>query len=149
MAVITEPWLENITGDWFRRCKIGVRGLPLGQRIDCKKKEEVCISVRVIQACMNKCVHISLCTMLFLCFNRLILFLLDPRFVGVYLIPESDNPEDDKIFLFFKENAMDGEHTGKATISRIGQLCKVTTHTRNPYPSLLLRCIIIFHILQK
>uniref|UniRef100_A0A8C8C724 Semaphorin 3aa n=1 Tax=Oncorhynchus tshawytscha TaxID=74940 RepID=A0A8C8C724_ONCTS len=51
-------------------------------------------------------------------------WLNDPRFVGVNLIPESDNPEDDKIFLFFKENAMDGEHTGKATIARIGQLCK-------------------------
>uniref|UniRef100_A0A7N9AUV2 Sema domain, immunoglobulin domain (Ig), short basic domain, secreted, (semaphorin) 3Aa n=1 Tax=Mastacembelus armatus TaxID=205130 RepID=A0A7N9AUV2_9TELE len=35
-----------------------------------------------------------------------------------------DNPEDDKLFLFFKENAMDGEHTGKATIARIAQLCK-------------------------
>lgn len=45
----------------------------------------------------------------------------------MHLIPESDNPEDDKIFLFFKENAMDGEHMGKATIARIGQLCKVTT----------------------
>lgn len=54
-------------------------------------------------------------------------FYADPRFLGIHLIPESDNPEDDKIFLFFKENAMDGEHTGKATISRIGQLCKVTT----------------------
>lgn len=52
--------------------------------------------------------------------------------MGVHLIPESDNPEDDKIFLFFKENAMDGEHTGKATIARIGQLCKVTTHKQNP-----------------
>uniref|UniRef100_A0AAY4EBT8 Uncharacterized protein n=1 Tax=Denticeps clupeoides TaxID=299321 RepID=A0AAY4EBT8_9TELE len=51
-------------------------------------------------------------------------WLNDPRFVGVHLIPESDNPEDDKIFLFFRESAMDGEHTGKATISRIGQLCK-------------------------
>ncbi|KAM4569787.1 semaphorin-3aa [Odontesthes bonariensis] len=51
-------------------------------------------------------------------------WLNDPRFVTVHLIPESDNPEDDKIFLFFKENAMDGEHTGKATIARIGQLCK-------------------------
>ena len=49
----------------------------------------------------------------------------DPRFVGVNLIPESDNPEDDKIFLFFRENAMDGENTGKATVARIGQLCKV------------------------
>lgn len=52
----------------------------------------------------------------------------DPRFVGVHLIPESDNPEDDKIYLFFKENAMDGEHVGKATHARIGQLCKVRKH---------------------
>ncbi|KAG9345636.1 hypothetical protein JZ751_008780 [Albula glossodonta] len=51
-------------------------------------------------------------------------WLNDPRFVGVHLIPESDNPEDDKIYLFFRENAMDGEHTGKATHARIGQLCK-------------------------
>lgn len=73
---------------------------------------------------------------------RYFLFLIlspDPKFVGIHLIPESDNPEDDKIFLFFKENAMDGEHTGKATISRIAQLCKVTIyilphfHTSNSY----------------
>ncbi|XP_054632944.1 semaphorin-3ab [Dunckerocampus dactyliophorus] len=51
-------------------------------------------------------------------------WLNDPRFVGVHLIPESDNPEDDKIYLFFRENAMDGEHAGKATHARIGQLCK-------------------------
>lgn len=63
-------------------------------------------------------------------------FPADPRFLGIHLIPESDNPEDDKIFLFFKENAMDGEHTGKATISRIGQLCKVTTLTE-AFPSCL------------
>ncbi|KAL4659499.1 semaphorin-3A [Arapaima gigas] len=51
-------------------------------------------------------------------------WLNDPRFVGVHLIPESDNPEDDKIYLFFRESAMDGEHTGRATHARIGQLCK-------------------------
>ncbi|KAA8590189.1 hypothetical protein FQN60_014123 [Etheostoma spectabile] len=51
-------------------------------------------------------------------------WLNDPRFVGVHLIPESDNPEDDKIYLLFKENALDGEHAGKATHARIGQLCK-------------------------
>lgn len=50
---------------------------------------------------------------------------LDPRFVSVHLIPESDNPEDDKIFLFFRENAIDGEQISKATHARIGQLCKV------------------------
>ncbi|XP_053741421.1 semaphorin-3ab [Synchiropus splendidus] len=51
-------------------------------------------------------------------------WLNDPKFVGVHLIPESDNPEDDKIYLFFRENAIDGEHAGKATHARIGQLCK-------------------------
>uniref|UniRef100_A0A3B1KES4 Sema domain, immunoglobulin domain (Ig), short basic domain, secreted, (semaphorin) 3Ab n=1 Tax=Astyanax mexicanus TaxID=7994 RepID=A0A3B1KES4_ASTMX len=51
-------------------------------------------------------------------------WLNDPRFVSVHLIPESDNPEDDKIYLFFRENAIDGEQTGKATHARIGQLCK-------------------------
>lgn len=38
---------------------------------------------------------------------------------------------------------MDGEHTGKATISRIGQLCKVTTLTE-AFPSCLKKFIIIF-----
>ncbi|MBN3285155.1 SEM3A protein, partial [Polyodon spathula] len=52
------------------------------------------------------------------------IFFSDPRFISTHLIPESDNPEDDKIYLFFRENAMDGEHSGKATHARIGQLCK-------------------------
>lgn len=79
------------------------------------------------QACVNKCVRSVQSA-----FCSVIAFPPppDPRFISVHLIPESDNPEDDKVFLFFKENAMDGEHTGKATISRIGQLCKVTTHTQ-------------------
>ncbi|XP_062860350.1 semaphorin-3ab [Trichomycterus rosablanca] len=51
-------------------------------------------------------------------------WLNEPRFVSIHLIPESDNPEDDKIYVFFRENAIDGEQTGKATHARIGQLCK-------------------------
>ncbi|XP_076849507.1 semaphorin-3ab [Brachyhypopomus gauderio] len=51
-------------------------------------------------------------------------WLNDPRFVSVHLIQESDNPEDDKIYLFFRESAIDGEQTSKATHARIGQLCK-------------------------
>lgn len=53
----------------------------------------------------------------------------EPRFLGVHLIPENENPEDDKIYLFFRENAMEGEHAGKATYARIGQLCKVSIYT--------------------
>ncbi|KAH0616413.1 hypothetical protein JD844_027484, partial [Phrynosoma platyrhinos] len=48
----------------------------------------------------------------------------DPRFISAHLIPESDNPEDDKVYFFFRENAIDGEHSGKATHARIGQICK-------------------------
>lgn len=59
------------------------------------------------------------------------LSLADPRFLAIHLISESDNPEDDKIYLFFRENAIDGEHTGKATHARVGQLCKVRTHTED------------------
>ncbi|XP_042191564.1 semaphorin-3ab isoform X2 [Callorhinchus milii] len=51
-------------------------------------------------------------------------WLNEPRFVHVQLIPESDNPEDDKIYFFFRENALDGEYSGKATYARIGQVCK-------------------------
>ncbi|XP_070611034.1 semaphorin-3A isoform X2 [Erythrolamprus reginae] len=51
-------------------------------------------------------------------------WLNDPRFITAHLIPESDNPEDDKIYFFFRENAIDGEHAGKATHARIGQICK-------------------------
>lgn len=52
-------------------------------------------------------------------------FFSDPRFISAHLIPESDNPEDDKVYFFFRENAIDGEHSGKATHARIGQICKV------------------------
>uniref|UniRef100_A0A8C7Y488 Sema domain, immunoglobulin domain (Ig), short basic domain, secreted, (semaphorin) 3Ab n=1 Tax=Oryzias sinensis TaxID=183150 RepID=A0A8C7Y488_9TELE len=60
-------------------------------------------------------------------------WLNDPRFLGIYLIPENDNPEDDKIYLFFRENAMEGEHAGKAVYARIGQLCKVNKYTDNSF----------------
>uniref|UniRef100_A0A672SGP3 Semaphorin-3ab n=1 Tax=Sinocyclocheilus grahami TaxID=75366 RepID=A0A672SGP3_SINGR len=61
---------------------------------------------------------------LFFCVNVLFVVLPDPRFISVHLIPESDNSEDDKIYLFFRENAIDGEQISKATHARIGQLCK-------------------------
>ncbi|XP_039769866.1 semaphorin-3A isoform X1 [Ornithorhynchus anatinus] len=51
-------------------------------------------------------------------------WLNDPRFISAHLIPESDNPEDDKVYFFFRENAIDGEHSGKATHARIGQICR-------------------------
>ncbi|XP_067861124.1 semaphorin-3ab [Heptranchias perlo] len=51
-------------------------------------------------------------------------WLNEPKFIGAHLIPESDNPEDDKMYFFFRENALDGEYSGKATHARIAQVCK-------------------------
>ncbi|XP_006896203.1 PREDICTED: semaphorin-3A isoform X2 [Elephantulus edwardii] len=51
-------------------------------------------------------------------------WLNDPKFVSAHLIPESDNPEDDKIYFFFRENALDGDRSAKATYARISQICK-------------------------
>ncbi|KAF7246628.1 Semaphorin-3A [Varanus komodoensis] len=63
-------------------------------------------------------------------------WLNDPRFISAHLIPESDNPEDDKIYFFFRENAIDGEHSGKATHARIGQICKCSSRLFSGDPTL-------------
>ncbi|KAJ3586613.1 hypothetical protein NHX12_013009 [Muraenolepis orangiensis] len=47
-----------------------------------------------------------------------------PKFVGSFWVPESENPDDDKIFFFFRETAVEAQGLGKATYSRIGQLCR-------------------------
>ncbi|KAM6201592.1 semaphorin-3A [Rhynchocyon petersi] len=51
-------------------------------------------------------------------------WLNEPSFISAHLIPESDNPEDDKIYFFFRENALDRGNSGKATRARISQICK-------------------------
>ncbi|XP_043944287.1 semaphorin-3A [Protopterus annectens] len=51
-------------------------------------------------------------------------WLNEPKFISFHLIPESDNQEDDKMYIFFRENALDGEYAGKATHARVAQLCK-------------------------
>lgn len=77
-----------------------------------------------------------------------IIRLSDPRFISAHLIPESDNPEDDKVYFFFRENAIDGEHTGKATHARIGQICKVRYRKTNwgRYCSITMLFLISFNV---
>lgn len=53
------------------------------------------------------------------------LCLPEPKFVGSFLVPESENPDDDKVFFFFRETAVEAQGLGKSTYSRIGQLCRV------------------------
>uniref|UniRef100_A0A8K9X1X6 Sema domain, immunoglobulin domain (Ig), short basic domain, secreted, (semaphorin) 3B n=1 Tax=Oncorhynchus mykiss TaxID=8022 RepID=A0A8K9X1X6_ONCMY len=51
-------------------------------------------------------------------------WLNEPKFVGSFWVPESENPDDDKIFFFFRETAVEAQGLGKSTYSRIGQLCR-------------------------
>ena len=54
----------------------------------------------------------------------------EPNFVYMDLVPESNNnPEgdDDKVYLFFSENAMEYDFYNKLMVSRVARVCKVTT----------------------
>ncbi|EMP33860.1 Semaphorin-3B [Chelonia mydas] len=52
-------------------------------------------------------------------------WLNEPKFVDVFWIPESENPDDDKIYFFFRETAVEGQQgLGKASFARIGQICR-------------------------
>ncbi|XP_039599421.1 semaphorin-3B [Polypterus senegalus] len=51
-------------------------------------------------------------------------WLNEPKFINAFWIPESDNPDDDKIFFFFRETAVEGQSLGKTSFARIAQLCR-------------------------
>ncbi|XP_004715236.1 semaphorin-3B isoform X2 [Echinops telfairi] len=52
-------------------------------------------------------------------------WLNEPKFVKVFWIPESENPEDDKIYFFFQELAVEAAAAlGRLTVSRVGQICR-------------------------
>ncbi|XP_032819463.2 semaphorin-3A-like isoform X2 [Petromyzon marinus] len=52
-------------------------------------------------------------------------WLSEPKFIAAHRVPESNGYEDDdKVYFFFRETAMESEHPGKAVYSRIGQVCR-------------------------
>ncbi|XP_016078600.1 PREDICTED: semaphorin-3B [Miniopterus natalensis] len=52
-------------------------------------------------------------------------WLNEPKFIKVFWIPESENPDDDKIFFFFRESAVEASQAlGRLSVSRIGQICR-------------------------
>ncbi|KAM5293146.1 semaphorin-3B isoform 2-T2 [Ctenodactylus gundi] len=52
-------------------------------------------------------------------------WLNEPRFVKVFWIPESENPDDDKIYFFFCELSVEAAPAlGRLTVSRVGQICR-------------------------
>uniref|UniRef100_A0A2R9CEJ5 Semaphorin 3B n=1 Tax=Pan paniscus TaxID=9597 RepID=A0A2R9CEJ5_PANPA len=52
-------------------------------------------------------------------------WLNEPKFVKVFWIPESENPDDDKIYFFFRETAVEAAPAlGRLSVSRVGQICR-------------------------
>ncbi|KAJ8393463.1 hypothetical protein AAFF_G00059360 [Aldrovandia affinis] len=52
-------------------------------------------------------------------------WLQDAQFVKVTSVAESDNPEDDKVYIFFTEHAQEAEGAaGKVMYSRVARVCK-------------------------
>ncbi|KAJ8389994.1 hypothetical protein AAFF_G00111550 [Aldrovandia affinis] len=47
----------------------------------------------------------------------------EPKFVGSVVIPDNDDPDDDKVYYFFTEKALDVESGNHAVYSRIGRVC--------------------------
>lgn len=54
----------------------------------------------------------------------------DAEFVRVAMMKESDNEEDDKVYLFFTERAQEAEGpAGKVLYTRVARVCKVCVCT--------------------
>ncbi|TSN76507.1 Semaphorin-3B [Bagarius yarrelli] len=58
-------------------------------------------------------------------------WLNEPKFIGAFAVAESENPDDDKVYFFFRETAVEVQGFGKVTYARIGQLCR-TRDRKNP-----------------
>ncbi|NXH44466.1 SEM3D protein, partial [Dicaeum eximium] len=54
-------------------------------------------------------------------------WLHEPAFVGAYAIPDTYNPHDDKIYIFFRETAMEaGQWEQRHIHARVARVCKVS-----------------------
>ncbi|NXG89493.1 SEM3D protein, partial [Stercorarius parasiticus] len=54
-------------------------------------------------------------------------WLHEPAFVGAYAIPDTYNPHDDKVYIFFRETAMEaGQWERRHIHARVARVCKVT-----------------------
>lgn len=53
-------------------------------------------------------------------------FLIEPKFVGSVVIPDNDDPADDKVYFFFTEKVSTTEAGNKAVYSRVARVCAVS-----------------------
>ncbi|NWT66704.1 SEM3D protein, partial [Prunella himalayana] len=60
-------------------------------------------------------------------------WLHEPAFVGAYAIPDTYNPHDDKVYIFFRETAMDtGQWEQRHIHARVARVCKVSCQGQHP-----------------
>lgn len=52
----------------------------------------------------------------------------DARFISAHPIADTYNPDDDKIYFFFREVSWEGND--KSIVSRVARVCKVRYYTR-------------------
>ncbi|NXV85174.1 SEM3D protein, partial [Calonectris borealis] len=54
-------------------------------------------------------------------------WLHEPAFVGAYAVPDTYNPHDDKVYIFFRETAMEaGQWERRHIHARVARVCKVS-----------------------
>ncbi|NXA33416.1 SEM3D protein, partial [Eudromia elegans] len=58
-------------------------------------------------------------------------WLHEPAFVGAYAIPDTHNPHDDKVYVFFRETALEaGQWERRHLHARVARVCKVSSGAR-------------------
>ncbi|NWV51479.1 SEM3D protein, partial [Daphoenositta chrysoptera] len=63
-------------------------------------------------------------------------WLQEPAFVGAYAIPDTYNPHDDKVYIFFRETAMEaGQWERRHIHARVARVCKVSCQGQHPVAS--------------
>ncbi|NXM60511.1 SEM3D protein, partial [Illadopsis cleaveri] len=63
-------------------------------------------------------------------------WLHEPAFVGAYAIPDTYNPHDDKVYIFFRETAMEaGQWDWRHIHARVARVCKVSCQGQHPVTS--------------
>lgn len=66
----------------------------------------------------------------------LLLVPTEPAFVGAYAIPDTYNPHDDKVYIFFRETAMEaGQWERRHIHARVARVCKVSSQGQQPVVS--------------
>lgn len=74
----------------------------------------------------------------------------DAQFVRVAPLSETDNPEDDKVYVFFTERAQEAEGAGgKVLYSRVARVCKVRGVSVNRDSEQVCVCVFLLRCVLK